>query len=276
VAATIGALNNMQQAQAKARVAGIDKEIDAEKKRDGKSKESIAKIAALEKKKDAVKRKAFEQDKKMKMAQVVMSTAAAIMQTLATGGAFAMPLVGLVAAMGAMQLSAIASSSYEGGAASTGAGAPSSISIGERQSSVDVAKSRSTAGEIAYMRGESGTGGPETFKPTGGAFYGRKMRAAGGETAGYMVGEQGPELFVPDRPGTVVPSDDTQAMGGGSNVSFTINAVDAEGVEQVLMKQQGNIISMLRNAANSYGEPFMEGVDTTTFTPAQQITTSKR
>jgi len=68
---------------------------------------------------------------------------------------------------------------------------------------------------------------------------------------------------MPDRPGTIVPADDTAAMGGGSNVTFNISTVDATGVEDLLAEQQGNIIGMLRQAANSYGEEFMEDIDTT-------------
>ena len=47
-----------------------------------------------------------------------------------------------------------------------------------------------------------------------------------------------------------------------SNVNFTINAVDAEGVEQLLVAQRGNIIGMIREAAHEHGEEFMEPVNT--------------
>ena len=63
IAATaVTAMSGIFAAQAKAKVAGVDKEIAAEKKRDGKSKASLAKIAQLEKKKDAIKKKAFEKE----------------------------------------------------------------------------------------------------------------------------------------------------------------------------------------------------------------------
>ena len=35
----------------------------------------------------------------------------------------------------------------------------------------------------------------------------------------------------------------------------------------MLIAQQGNIISMIREAANSYGQDFVESVDTMTLTP---------
>jgi hypothetical protein len=190
VAASVNALSQIQQAQSRAAEAGIDREIAAEKRRDGKSKQSLAKIASLEKKKDAIKRKAFEQDKKMKMAQVVMATSMAIMQAAAgpPGLPWSIPIIAMAAALGAAQLAAISGTSYEGGAASAGAGAAvSKVSMGERQNRVDLAQSRSASGELSYFRGELGTGsGASNYVPR--AFTGR---ATGGSTA-FVVGEQGP------------------------------------------------------------------------------------
>jgi len=51
-----------------------------------------------------------------------------------------------------------------------------------------------------------------------------KMRAAGGHAGAgsYMVGERGPELFVPDRPGTIIPHHELTRLArkyGGGRVS---------------------------------------------------------
>tara|TARA_B100001094_G_scaffold164446_2_gene159184 strand:- start:183 stop:4589 length:4407 start_codon:yes stop_codon:yes gene_type:complete len=275
----LNVIGDIMAKQSQARIAGIDREIEAEKKRDGKSKESVAKIAALEKKKDAAKRKAFEQNKKVQMAMVAINVAASIaaniaaassaaaMAGMAAPGVFA-GVLGMLNAvtlgLGAIQIGMIAGTSYQGGGSinSGGGGTPSSISVGSRGSSSDLGKSQSARGELAYFRGDQGTGGAENFRP---AFYGKKNRAMGGNT-GYVVGEQGPELFMPDRPGTIVPADDTAAVGGNTNVTFSINAIDASGVEDVLAEQQGNIIGMIRTAANSYGEEFLEDLDETTYT----------
>ena len=267
VASTIAATAQIMTAASNARIAAIDKEIKAEQKRDGKSKASLAKIKALEKKKETIARKAFETNKKMMMAQTVANTAAAVMGIMAADspklGWAVIPMAIMVAAMGAAQLAIIAGTKFEGGGgSSTSAGIPSSIAMGKRSQSSDLSKSQSARGELAYFRGERGRGGAENFKP---AFTGVKHRASGGNT-GYIVGEQGPELFMPDRPGTIVPSDDVSVAGGATNVTFSINAIDAAGVEDVLIQQQGNIISMLRQAANSYGEDFMEDIDETTYT----------
>jgi hypothetical protein len=279
VGTTINAIGQIQQAQAQASAAAIDKEIQAEKRRDGKSKESVAKIAAMEKRKEAIKKKAFEQDKKMKMASVIASTAMSVASNLAAASAAAAmagpaaPAVfssylalmnGITIAMGAAQLAVIAGTSYQGGGSlPSGGGEPTSIALGQRKQSVDLAKSRSARGELAYFRGESGTGGPEAFTP---AFSGYRNRAEGGNTA-FMVGEQGPELFVPQVPGRIVPNDDIAPMTS-TNVSFNINTIDASGVEDLLVEQRGNIIGMIRQAANSYGQDFFEGVDTSVFTPS--------
>ena len=265
LASSFAALSAIMAAASAAKVAGIDKEIAAEKKRDGSSKESLAKIKSLEAKKDAMKRKAFEVNKKMQMAQIVISTAAAIAATAASnlGAPWAYPLMIAMGAMGAAQLAIVAGTSYQGGGGGgAGAAVPSNVSVGKRGTSSDMDKSKSGRGELAYFRGEQGMGGAENFRS---AFYGKKHRAAGGN-AGYVVGEQGPELFMPDRPGTIVPADDAAAGGGSTNVTFSINAIDAAGVEDVLAQQQGNIIGMIREAANSYGQDFMEELDESTYT----------
>lgn len=274
VAQTISQVASIMNAASAARVAGIDKEIAAEQARDGKSKESLSKITALEKKKDAMKRKSFDMNKKLMMAQVIASTAAAMMgvaAALTTLGPAGLPFIpaamAAMGALGAAQLAIIAGTSYQGGGSigAAGGSGPNDISVGKRKEATDVAKSKSAGGELAYFRGDRGTGGPENFQR---AFYGKKHRAAGGST-GYVVGEQGPELFMPDRPGTIVPSDDVAQMGGGSNVTFNISTVDATGVEDLLVEQQGNIIGMLRQAANSYGQGFLEDIDETTYTSPQ-------
>lgn len=255
-ATAVNALGSIQKAQSKAAVSAIDDQIAAEKARDGKSAASQSKLQALEKKKEAMKRKAFEQDKKMQMAQTVISTASAIMSVMDDVPApFNFVLAGLVGAMGAKQLSIISASQFQGGASS--AGGVTGVSMGERKNSVDLAKGGSQAGELAYARGASGVGGMTDFKP---AFSGYKHRAAGGP-AGFVVGEQGPEVFMPDVPGEIISSG--QSTAAPTNVNFSIQAIDASGVEEMLSVQRGNIIKMIREAANQQGEMFLESVSET-------------
>ena len=161
--AAIGAIGGMLAASSKAKIAGIDQEIAAEQKRDGKSAESIAKIKALEAKKEAAARKAFEMNKKVQMASTVISTAAAAMAAVAppplgfgpvAGGFLAAGMV----ALGAAQLAIIAGTSYQGTGGSAAASPPTAISVGSRSASVDLAKGQNAGGEQAYMRGEQGVG----------------------------------------------------------------------------------------------------------------------
>jgi len=262
-AAALSAVSGIMKAQTKMRVAGIDKEIKAEKARDGKSKESLDKIKKLEKKKDDMKRKSFEKQKKMQIAQTVISTVSAVMAVMDdVPTPFNFILAGLVGAMGAMQIATIRKQTYDGGGGGGGASPakkPSSVSMGERGGSVDLANSSSGAvGELGYARGKDGVGGINNFKP---AFTGARYRASGG-SAGYIVGEQGPELFMPDTPGNIVSAGDTAAGGGSSNVNISISAIDAAGVEDVLQAQRANIIGMIRESANQVGETFLENVDT--------------
>ena len=252
------AIGGIMKQASQAQIAEIDQQIEAEKKRDGKSKESVAKIAALEKKKEQAKRKAFERDKKVQMAQVVMATATAVMKSFENAGGFPLGLgmAAAQAAIGAAQLSLISGMSYQGGggsSAGTGAGA---IKAGEKSNSVDLAKSNNAGGEQAYLRGEHGVGKAHNFKP---AFAGYKNRAAGG----FIVGEQGPEVFMPNTDGEIIPSG--QQTSGTTNVNFSISAVDATGVQELLEVQKGNIIGMIRQAAHEHGEPFLETVKEATY-----------
>jgi len=75
---------------------------------------------------------------------------------------------------------------------------------------------------LALFGVKSGTG-------TGGGLLGFLFRANGGPVnngSPYIVGERGPELFVPNSSGTIVPNN--KLGGGGGDVSVTVN-VDASG-----------------------------------------------
>ena len=251
----VAALGNAIAAAAANNISGVDNQIAAEKKRDGQSAASLQKIKALEAKKEQMKRKEFETNKKFQMANAIIATAVGVTQALA------IPYIGfilapLVAAMGLAQVAVISGMTYQGGASSVPTPSPSKVSVGSRNNSVDMSKARSPSGELGYARGESGQGeGMTNFRPTG-AFAGYKHRAGGG----YIVGEQGPEVFMPDVPGEIIPSG--QNSGGTTNVNFSISAVDARGIEDLLMNQRGNIIGMIRESANAHGELFLEGINT--------------
>lgn len=247
----VNQLGATYQAATKQKMMGIDQEIQAEKQRDGMSQASLNTIKKLEAKKEEYKRDAFEKDKKMKRAQTIMATAQGIMQAFQMGPIIGSIFAVAIAKMGADQLKIIDGMTYNGGGAS--GGAPEKLSVGARSNTVDLASGNNAGGELAYMQGAQGQGtGADNFTP---AFAGYKHRAGGG----YIVGEQGPEVFVPQTSGEIIPAG--QEVGGTTNVNFSINAVDATGVEELLLNQQGNIIRMIRQAANEHGENFLENID---------------
>jgi len=97
-------------------------------------------------------------------------------------------------------------------------------------------------------------GAPSLFEnfmsnvPVLGSIFGK--RAGGGPVnsgAPYLVGERGPELFVPSMAGQVVPS---YAMGGTSTVNnYNIQAIDVKSFEERIMGSNRAVW-----AANSYAQ----------------------
>ena len=85
-----------------------------------------------------------------------------------------------------------------------------------------------------------------------GSSYGLKARAMGGDVssnAPYIVGEQGPELFVPNRSGSIIPNHAlASSISGSTNVTnVNISAIDTKSFEERLMNSPNAIW-----AANQY------------------------
>lgn len=86
-------------------------------------------------------------------------------------------------------------------------------------------------------------------------FSGAKLgtRAAGGPVSSntpYLVGEKGPELFMPAGSGTIIPNSQTSQMGGVTNITNNyINAIDTKSFEDRLLGSSSAVW-----AANKYGE----------------------
>jgi len=76
---------------------------------------------------------------------------------------------------------------------------------------------------------------------------------------GTIVGEDGPELIVPKQPSTVIPREVAQAVeglggrGDNVNVNFTINTVDARGMDELLLERRGTITGIINQAMQSKG-----------------------
>jgi len=267
IAGMIGAVAGLLKASSDAKIAGIDKEIAAEQKRDGKSAASVAKLDALEKKKDAQARKSFNVQKKLMMAQAVMSTAAGIAGALGSNpGITGIILASIIGAMGAAQIAIIAGTQYESSYTPKSVSTPTNLSIGKRGDSVDLAKgSNATAGgEVGYLRGSEGQGtNASNYRTVGSAYGGELMRGYGNR--GFVVGEKGPEVITPETPISVTPANDV-GSAQPINANFTIQALDSHGVQDILVSQKGNIIKMLREAANASGKTFMEDVNVNVYT----------
>ena len=80
-------------------------------------------------------------------------------------------------------------------------------------------------------------------------------RASGGSVQKgqpYVVGENGPELFVPNSTGQITQSA-RGTSGGATTVNFNINTVDASGFEELLVRSRGTITQLINNAVNERG-----------------------
>lgn len=88
-------------------------------------------------------------------------------------------------------------------------------------------------------------GAIQSSLPSLGSLFGGAQAAGGPVMAGkrYLVGERGPEMFVPNQGGQVVSNDD---MGGGAPVTVNLNI--STGVQQTVRTE---IASMLPEIANA-------------------------
>ena len=67
----------------------------------------------------------------------------------------------------------------------------------------------------------------------------------------FIVGEKGPELFVPNQSGNIIANN---KMGGSPvAVTFNINTVDARGFNELLTNSRGTIVSLINSAVNETG-----------------------
>ncbi len=81
-------------------------------------------------------------------------------------------------------------------------------------------------------------------------FTARRQGGMVSENKPYMVGEGGPETFIPNSSGYISPG-----VGGKNvNVNFTINAVDTAGFQQLLANERGMIVGMINSAVNQQGK----------------------
>jgi len=81
--------------------------------------------------------------------------------------------------------------------------------------------------------------------------------AASGGTLGKgeptIVGENGPELFIPNAQGQVTQNARGGTGGGSTTVNFNINTVDARGFDELLTQSRGTITQLINQAVNERG-----------------------
>ena len=88
-----------------------------------------------------------------------------------------------------------------------------------------------------------------------GSFIGLPMFASGGAVSKgkpIVVGERGPELFVPNQTGQITQNA-RGASGSPVNVNFTVNAIDTRGFQEALIQNRGTISNIINQAVNERG-----------------------
>ena len=101
---------------------------------------------------------------------------------------------------------------------------------------------------ILAMFGGGGGGGIPFFNKGGSV---RKNQPV---IVGDSASGRGGELFVPNSSGQIIPNSRLGSMGGGVNVNFNINTVDASGFEELLVNSRGTIYQLINQALNEKGQ----------------------
>ena len=236
VAPVINTIGSAMTASSQRAIDSIQSQIDMEKKLDGNSEKSKAKIAKLEAEKAA-------KEKKMAQQTIITQTAAGMAQAL---GSMPYPYnlvaMGTVAAAGLMALKQAQSGSS---IATSTASAPESLSLGERSNRVDTSLS-ATMGESAYIRGDQGIGSIQKFTP----------RASGGKAyAGttILAGENGPEPITLGEDAMVTSNSNARKGKQTGGIQLNINAVDARSFQDLLATDPKFITSLVESSLNERG-----------------------
>jgi hypothetical protein len=123
------------------------------------------------------------------------------------------------------------------------------------------AQMTSILGSIGGLLGFGG-GGSGMFTGSTGAIGGSILKSAGGNEIGAgqasLIGENGPEMFIPKSAGTIVPNNQMGSlMGGGPQVVYNgpyianMNAIDTQSATQFLAKNKTAVWSANQSAQRS-------------------------
>jgi len=112
-----------------------------------------------------------------------------------------------------------------------------------------------SGGKIGFGGGSQATPATEGSFANGGKIGFKGFRAGGGGvgSGAYMVGERGPELFVPNAAGTIIPNNRMGSETGVTNINFNISTVDAAGFDELLLSRKSLIIGTIQQAFRQQG-----------------------
>jgi phage-related minor tail protein len=107
---------------------------------------------------------------------------------------------------------------------------------------------RSLMAQIFNLSGKSATNAGGLL---GGSIIPGFLAQGGNAMAGmpYVVGENGPEMFVPNQSGTVIPNN--QMAAASTYVTYNINAVDAMSFKQMVAADPSFIYAVSQQGAKS-------------------------
>ena len=83
-------------------------------------------------------------------------------------------------------------------------------------------------------------------------------RAGGGSVSPnspYLVGENGPELFMPRSAGTIISNSNLNSVGGTTHVTYNINATDAASFRTMLAREPELLYAITQKGASSIPSP---------------------
>ena len=102
---------------------------------------------------------------------------------------------------------------------------------------------------MAFAAIIAGLGFANVARIRGQKFQGKEMGGTVRSGQPYIVGEAGAELFTPNQTGTITPNN---AMGG-NNVNININAVDAQGIDDLLYDKRAMLVSVIQKTLREQG-----------------------
>lgn len=120
----------------------------------------------------------------------------------------------------------------------------------------------SAVSSAGFGGGSAGMGGTTDEYGGGSAGGGwlNRARADGGPVSAntsYLVGENGPEMFIPNRSGSIVPNNRLSDMGSGQTVNYngpyinSMSAIDTQSATQFLSQHKHTIWAVNQSASRS-------------------------